>query len=47
MLFRSEGNIEYLGWLQKGGGADADFDLRALVEESHQILREHGEGESL
>mgnify|MGYP001027603244 FL=1 len=42
-----EGNIEYLGWLQKGGGADADFDLRALVEESHQILREHGEGESL
>ena len=38
-----EGNIEYLGYLQKGGGA-AGFDLRALVEESHQALREHGEG---
>jgi len=39
-----EGNIEYLGFLQKGGGAAA-FDLKALVEESHQVLKEHGEGE--
>ena len=40
-----EGNIEYLGFLQKGGGAAAPFDLKALVEESHQVLKEHGEGE--
>ena len=39
-----EGNIEYLGFLQKGGGAAAPFDLKALVEESHQVLKEHGEG---
>jgi 23S rRNA (cytidine1920-2'-O)/16S rRNA (cytidine1409-2'-O)-methyltransferase len=37
-----EGNIEYLGYLEKGDG-DADvFDLNALVEESHQVLKEHG-----
>ena len=41
-----EGNIEYLGYLRKGGG-DAVFpDLRALVEESHRTFKEHGEGEA-
>lgn len=39
-----EGNIEYLGWLEKGGGAAEAFDLKALVAESHQVLKEHGEG---
>lgn len=39
-----EGNIEYLGYLQKGEGETRDFDLKALVEESHQVLKEHGEG---
>ena len=39
-----EGNIEYLGYLEKGGGQPAEFDLKALVEESHQALKEHGEG---
>ncbi len=41
-----EGNIEYLGFLQKGGGAAGTFDLKALVEESHCCLQEHGEGEN-
>ena len=48
-----EGNIEYLGYLQKElrgeskeGGAAAGFDLKALVEESHESLKEHGEGEA-
>ena len=39
-----EGNIEYLGYLRKGGEAAGPLDLRALVEESHQTLKEHGEG---
>ncbi len=39
-----EGNIEYLGFLQKGGGPAGSFDLKALVEESHRCLKEHGEG---
>ena len=39
-----EGNIEYLGFLQKGGEQTAQFDLDALVEESHRTLKEHGEG---
>ena len=39
-----EGNIEYLGYLEKGEWQPKDFDLRALVEESHQVLKEHGEG---
>ena len=39
-----EGNIEYLGYLEKDGGEPADLDLKALVEESHQVLKEHGEG---
>ena len=37
-----EGNIEYLGYLQKGEAAQAAFDLAALVEESHTVLKEHG-----
>ena len=41
-----EGNIEYLGWLQKDGETAAGLDLKALVEESHQVLKEHGEGET-
>ena len=39
-----EGNIEYLGYLEKGEWVEKDFDLKALVEESHQTLKEHGEG---
>ncbi|MBU5627194.1 TlyA family RNA methyltransferase [Oscillibacter sp. MSJ-2] len=38
-----EGNIEYLGYLQKGGGGQASFDLKALVEESHRCLKEGSE----
>lgn len=41
-----EGNIEYLGFLEKGDGAAGAFDLKALVAESHQVLKEHGEGEA-
>jgi len=40
-----EGNIEYLGYLQKGELPERTFDLTALVEESHLVLQEHG-GES-
>ena len=39
-----EGNIEYLGYLEKGSGTPGSFDLPALVAESHQVLKEHGEG---
>ena len=39
-----EGNIEYLGYLEKGEWEPKEFDLKALVEESHQTLKEHGEG---
>ena len=39
-----EGNIEYLGYLEKGPWQDRAFDLKALVDESHQTLKEHGEG---
>ena len=39
-----EGNIEYLGFLQKGAAQTETFDLDALVAESHQVLKEHGEG---
>lgn len=39
-----EGNIEYLGCLEKGPRRETAFDLRALVDESHEALREHGEG---
>ena len=39
-----EGNIEYLGYLKKDGGADCIPDLQALVEASHSALKEgHGE----
>ena len=41
-----EGNIEYLGFLQKGGRAAPELDLKALVEESHRALKEHEEGEN-
>ena len=38
-----EGNIEYLGCLRCGAEPTArQFDLEALVEESHRTLREHG-----
>lgn len=40
-----EGNIEYLGFLEKGGEQPPACNLRALVEESHRCLRERGEGE--
>ena len=39
-----EGNIEYLGYLEKGPWQPMDFALKALVDESHQTLKEHGEG---
>ena len=39
-----EGNIEYLGYLEKGPWVPQTFDLKALVAESHQTLKEHGEG---
>ena len=41
-----EGNIEYLGYLEKGPWAPVEFDLEALVAESHQVLQERGEGNS-
>ncbi|MBD5119449.1 MAG: TlyA family RNA methyltransferase [Clostridiales bacterium] len=34
-----EGNIEYLGYLHAGAGEHFDFDLKELVERSHQTLR--------
>lgn len=40
-----EGNIEYLGFIEKGEWVEREFDLKALVEESHQTLKEHGEGD--
>ena len=42
-----EGNIEYLGHLEKSDAPDRVPDLRALVTESHQVLRERGEGDAL
>ena len=36
-----EGNIEYLGYLTVGAGADWSGDLKALVAESHETLEEH------
>ncbi len=35
-----EGNIEYLGYLEKGPWRPAEFGLEALVTESHQVLKE-------
>jgi len=40
-----EGNIEYLGYLEKRDWQEPQIDLKALVEESHEVLKEHGEGE--
>ena len=42
-----EGNIEYLGYLEKGEWQEQTFDLKALVAESHETLKEHGEGSGL
>ena len=39
-----EGNIEYLGYLEKTEWQEKEFDLKTLVEESHQTLKEHAEG---
>ena len=39
-----EGNIEYLGYLEKGPWMPVEVDLETLVAESHQALKEHGEG---
>jgi len=39
-----EGNIEYLGYLEKAEWQEKEFDLKALVDESHQTLKEHNEG---
>ena len=39
-----EGNIEYLGFLEKSEWVEKDFDLKALVDASHETLKEHGEG---
>ena len=39
-----EGNLEYLGYLEKGLWGVPEFDLKALVEESHQVLNEGGTG---
>ncbi len=41
-----EGNIEYLGYLEKGPWMPVEFDLGALVAESHQVLQERGERNS-
>ena len=35
-----EGNIEYLGWLEKGPAGETTFDLDGLVEQSHRELKE-------
>ena len=35
-----EGNIEYLGYLCHGAHEETNFDLKALVEESHGTLKE-------
>ena len=35
-----EGNIEYLGYLEKGEWVEKEFDLTALVEASHGELKE-------
>lgn len=37
-----EGNIEYLGFLGPMGESPGGLDLQALVEESHQTLKEEG-----
>ena len=42
-----EGNIEYLGYLEKGDWQERAFDLKALVADSHETLKEHGEGSGI
>jgi 23S rRNA (cytidine1920-2'-O)/16S rRNA (cytidine1409-2'-O)-methyltransferase len=37
-----EGNIEYLGYLEKGTQVERAFDLAALVKASHSALKPHG-----
>ena len=39
-----EGNIEYLGFLEKSEWVEKEFDLKSLVAASHETLKEHGEG---
>ena len=39
-----EGNIEYLGYLQKANWVEKTFDLDALVEASHGALKEGDNG---
>ncbi len=39
-----EGNIEYLGYLEKGTDQENSFDLPALVADSHATLHDGGEG---
>ena len=41
-----EGNIEFLGFLEKSGRVTPEWNLGALVKESHQVLNEHGEEET-
>ena len=41
-----EGNIEYLGFLQKGTLPERSFDLDGLVAQSHQVLKEYGGGDA-
>lgn len=41
-----EGNIEYLGYIEKGALPEQTMDLKALVEASHQTLQEHGGDEA-
>ena len=38
-----EGNIEYLGYLEKGEWQPKEFNLKALVAESHETLKDRGE----
>ena len=35
-----EGNIEYLGYLKKNAGEDAEVNLADIVEQSHSVLKE-------
>ena len=39
-----EGNIEYLGFREKGEWVEKEFDLKGLVAASHETLKEGGEG---
>ncbi len=39
-----EGNIEYLGWLQKSGEPSVEVDVAAIVEASHEAHKERENG---